>query len=45
MGTGVISRKSAVGGCDIDQSPSSSAEVKNEWSHTSIPPYITSWRG
>jgi len=25
-------------GCDVDYSPPSSAEVKNEWSYTSTPP-------
>jgi hypothetical protein len=30
---------------EADHSPSSSAEVKNEWSYTSIPPYVSmAWR-
>jgi hypothetical protein len=27
-------------GCEVDHSPTSSAEVKNAWSYTSTPPYI-----
>jgi hypothetical protein len=27
-------------GCEADHSPSSSAEVKNEWRYTSTPPYV-----
>jgi hypothetical protein len=31
---------------DIDQSPPSSAEVKNDWNYTSAPPYVfTAWTG
>jgi hypothetical protein len=26
--------------CEVDHSPPSSAEVRNEWSYTSTPPYI-----
>jgi hypothetical protein len=29
---------------DVNYSPASSAEVKNEWSYTSTPHYIPSWR-
>ena len=32
-------------GRDADQLPSYSAEVKNEWSCTSISPYMPAWRG
>jgi hypothetical protein len=30
---------------EVNHSPPSSAEVKNEWRYTSAPPYILSWRG
>jgi hypothetical protein len=30
---------------EVNHSPVSSAKVKNEWSHTSTPPYMTSRRG
>jgi hypothetical protein len=36
MGTGVLSWDKAAGR-EADHSPSSSAEVKNEWSYTSTP--------
>jgi hypothetical protein len=29
---------------EVDHSPPSSAELKNEWSCNSIPPYTLSWR-
>jgi hypothetical protein len=32
-------------GREADHSPPSSAEVKNAWSYTSIPPNIPSWSG
>jgi hypothetical protein len=34
-------------GCKVDHSPASTAEVKNEWSHTSTPftRYMLSWSG
>ena len=31
--------------CEVNHSPLSSAEVKNEWSYTSIPPYMPACRG
>ena len=30
---------------EVNHSPHLSAEMKNEWSYTPIPHYITSWRG
>ena len=31
-------------GCEVDHSPPSSTEVKNEWNYTSISLYMISWR-
>jgi hypothetical protein len=32
-------------GREADHSPPASAEVKNAWSYTSVPPNMPSWRG
>ena len=33
-------------GCEVDHSHKPSAEIKNEWSYTSTPPYtFTAWTG
>jgi len=32
-------------GRDVDMSPASRAEFKNEWSYTPPPPSFTAWRG
>jgi hypothetical protein len=32
-------------GREVDHSPPSSPELKNEWSYTSTPPIMPSWRG
>jgi len=39
MGTGVSSPGVERPGREADHSSTSSAEVKNEWSYTTIPPY------
>jgi len=32
-------------GPDVNQSPPSSAEIRNKWSYNSFPPYTSSWQG
>jgi hypothetical protein len=44
MGTGAVALEINWQRLEADHSPPSSAEVKNEWSYTSIPPRIlTVW--
>ena len=45
MTTGVLPREKKRSGHKINLSPPSSAEVTNQWSYTSTPPFMPSWHG